>query len=244
MNSPVSDNNTTPVSDNNTIDPEKTTEGVMNFVNNINAKTGSIANNIGNGARELGNDATNNFNAQREKANVLIADGQLKWSEKKAQAKAMADEKRADFENFKAKRQQQIDRGESYEAGWNELKNMGKNAYQKGVEGIETGKEAGKVMKQAAIEQHAVTASKTQSDAGDLAGQESKSTGGMGANAPMLSSSGAATVGGRRRRRRSRKKKKKSKRKSRRKKTRKRKSRKSRKKRRKKSKKSRRRRRR
>ena len=238
MNSPVSDNNTTPVSDNNTIDPEKTTEGVMNFVNNINAQTGSIANNIGNGARELGNDATNNINAQREKANNLIADGQLKWSEQKEKGKQWKEQKQAEFENFKAKRQQEIDNGESYNAGVNGLKNMFNQAGEKANQLNEDRKKAQEVATNEAKRVHAETS------AGILAGEESKPTGGMGANTPMLSSSGAATVGGRRRRRRSRKKKKKSKRKSRRKKTRKRKSRKSRKKRRKKSKKSRRRRRR
>ena len=238
MNSPVSDNNT-PVSDNNTIDPEKTTEGVMNFVNEINAKTGSIANNIGNGARELGNDATNNMNAQREKANVLIADGQLKWSEQKAKYKTMADEKRAEFENFKAKRQQEINNGESYKTGINGLKNMFNKAGEKANQLNEDRKKAQEVATNEAKRVHAETS------AGILAGKESKTTGGLGANTPMQSSPGGSyTVGGRRRRRKSRKKKKKSKRKSRRKKTRKRKSRKSRKKRRKKSKKSRRRRRR
>ena len=202
MNSPVSDNNT-PVSDNNTIDPEKTTEGVMNFVNEINAKTGSIANNIGNGARELGNDATNNMNAQREKANLLIADGQLKWSEQKAKYKTMADEKRADFENFKAKRQQEINNGESYKTGINGLKNMFNKAGEKANQLNEDRKKAQEV---ATNEAKKSTAEKS---AGILAGQESKSTGGLGANTPMQSSPGGSyTVGGRRRRRKSRKKRK------------------------------------
>lgn len=225
------------IAEGNTINPNKTAEDMTSAWNKWKAKGEELANKANAERNKVQGELTQDLAEGREKANSGLGNLKEKWSEQTANAKAMADEKRAQFEEYKASNE-----GKSLHERLNEgtegLQEGVGNAYQKTVDGYKAAGEAKDVAKAEAERVHAETS------AGILAGTEEESTGGLGANTPMQSSSGAATVGGRRRRRRSRKKKKKSKRKSRRKKTRKRKSRKSRKKRRKKSKKSRRRRRR
>jgi len=232
------------VTEGNTINPNETAKGVASAWDKWKARGEEFVNNANAEKDKLVQEGIENMAKQQERATSGWGNLKGKWSEQKAKAKAMVDEKRAQFKEYQASNagkslHQKMDEGTEG------LKQSVEDAYQKGVEGYEAAGQAKDVAKQEAARVHAETVSKTQSYAGDLAGTESKSPGGMGANTPMQSSPGSSySVGGRKRRRKSRKKKKKSKRKSRRKKTRKRKSRKSRKKRRKKSKKSRRRRRR
>lgn len=221
----------------NTINPNKTAEDMTSTWNKWKAKGEELANKANAEKNKLAQEASEYSAQQQEKAKSRWGNLKGKWSEQTANAKAMVNEKRAQFEEYKAS-----NKGKSLDQklteGTEGLKETAGNLYQKGKDGYEAAGQAKDVAKEEAARVHAETS------AGILAGTEEESTGGMEANTPMQNSSGAYTVGGRRRRRKSRKKKKKSKRKSRRKKTRKRKSRKSRKKRRKKSKKSRRRRRR